>query len=102
MRQTLGSFARPLALAGLCIAGVTTACRGRTPVVPPAITFSTVPPAGEGGSDRMAVIAGRVTGARPGRRLVLFAKSGVWWVQPLASEPFTSVGADGAWKTTTR
>jgi hypothetical protein len=101
MRLTLSSFARPLALAGLCVAGVPAACRERTAIVPPAITFSTIPPSGEGGSDRTAIIAGHVTGARPGQRLVLFAKSGVWWVQPLAAEPFTAVAADGAWKTTT-
>lgn len=101
MRSTPSSSSRLLALAGLCIAAALTACRARTPIIPPAITFSAVPPAGEGGSDRMAVIAGRVTGARPGQRLVLFAKSGVWWVQPFAAEPFTSLEADGTWKTTT-
>jgi hypothetical protein len=101
MHLTLSSLSRPLALAGLCVAALSGACRERTPEVRPAITFSTIPPAGEGGSDRMAVIAGRVTGARPGQRLVLFAKSGVWWVQPMAAEPFTTVGADGSWKTTT-
>ena len=46
----------------------------------------------------MAAIAGRVTGARPGQRIVLFARSGVWWVQPLTSDPFTSVESDSTWK----
>lgn len=46
-------------------------------------------------------IAGRVTGARPGQRLVLFARSGVWWVQPLVAEPFTSIQPDSTWKTNT-
>jgi len=101
MPLTLRSLVRPMALAGVCLAGVTTACHEAPAQVPPSITFQTIPPSQEGGSDRMAVIAGRVTGARPGQRLVLFAKSGVWWVQPLAAEPFTSLGADGSWKTTT-
>jgi len=46
----------------------------------------------------MVPIAGRVTGARPGQRIVLFARSGVWWVQPLTSDPFTTVAADATWK----
>jgi hypothetical protein len=32
---------------------------------------------------------------------VLFAKAGVWWVQPLAANPFTEVAADGTWKNST-
>lgn len=65
----------------------------------PAIEFTTIPEATEGGSDKVALISGRVTGARPGQRLVIFAKSGVWWVQPLVAEPFTSIQANGTWQT---
>lgn len=46
----------------------------------------------------MAAIAGRVTGARPGQRIVLFSRSGPWWVQPLTAEPFTSIEPDSTWK----
>src|SRR5262245_16812413 len=67
----------------------------------PAIQFTTVPEAGSGGSERMVKIAGRVTGAAPGQRIVLFAKSGVWWVQPLTAEPFTVVRPDSTWENTT-
>jgi len=67
---------------------------------PPAIEFTTVPLADAGGSEKLAPIAGRVTGARPGQQLVLFAKSGVWWVQPLTVQPFTGIDAGGAWKNT--
>jgi hypothetical protein len=58
----------------------------------------------------MEAIEGRVTGAQPGQRIVLFARSGKWWVQPFASQPFTTIergaagkGAnDGAtWKSST-
>ena len=65
------------------------------------IQFTTVPEAGSGGSERMVRIAGRVTGAAPGQRIVLFAKSGVWWVQPLTAEPFTLVRPDSTWENTT-
>jgi hypothetical protein len=55
----------------------------------PSIEFTLLPPAGQGSADLLDTIGGRVTGARPGQRIVLFARSGVWWVQPLASRPFT-------------
>ena len=50
----------------------------------PSIEFSRIPPAGDGSPDQLATIEGRVNGARPGERIVLFARSGVWWVQPVA------------------
>lgn len=46
-------------------------------------------------------IEGRVTGARPGQRIVLFARSGFWWVQPLADQPFTAIQPDSTWKGST-
>ncbi len=67
----------------------------------PAIAFTTVPEAASGGSGRLAPIGGRVTGARPGQQIVLFARSGVWWVQPLTTSPYTAIAADSTWKNTT-
>jgi hypothetical protein len=77
------------------------ACGGRDAAVAPAIQFTAVPEAIEGGPEATATIGGRVTGGRPGQRIVLFAKSGVWWVQPLKTDPFTTVAADGTWKSET-
>src|SRR5262245_52230019 len=65
---------------------------------PPAIEFVLVPEASPGGSDRVAPISGRVTGARADQQIVLFAKSGVWWVQPLTLRPFTTIESDSTWK----
>jgi hypothetical protein len=76
-------------------------CGGPPSPRTPAIEFTSIPEASEGGPDKVVPIAGRVTGARPGQRLVLFAKSGVWWVQPLVAEPFTPLQPDSTWKTTT-
>jgi hypothetical protein len=67
----------------------------------PSIEFVTIPAAGEGGPARLVPIAGRVTGARPGQRIVLYARSGGWWVQPLANEPFTDIQPDGRWRNNT-
>jgi hypothetical protein len=49
----------------------------------------------------MAPIAGRARGARPGQRIVLYARSGPWWVQPLAEQPFTEIRADSTFENTT-
>ena len=65
------------------------------------ITFSKVPPANEGGSDKIDTIEGRVSGAQPGQQIVLFAKAAVWWVQPLANQPYTKIQADGTWSSAT-
>ncbi len=66
----------------------------------PRITFTEIPPAAAGGPVRTATIAGRVEGARPGDRIVLFAKSHVWYVQPMRHNPFTELDADGRWRST--
>jgi signal transduction histidine kinase len=93
----LGAAGRAAAVAGLLVAG----SRPSTIAAEPAIEFSRVPPAAEGGAERMAVIEGRVEGARAGQMLVLYARSGDWFVQPYANEPFTQIGADSTWSSAT-
>jgi hypothetical protein len=73
-------------------------CRALPERVEPSIEFTTVPEAGAGGSERRALITGRVKGARAGQQIVLFTKSGVWWVQPLTVQPFTPIETDSTWK----
>jgi hypothetical protein len=75
-------------------------CRNTTAKVEPSIQFTMIPPAAVGGSERVAPIAGRATGIQPGQRIVIYAKSGTWWVQPRTSRPFTTVGADSRWQNT--
>ena len=72
-------------------------CGNGTPKADPSIQFSAIPPAAVGGSDRVAPIGGRVTGARSGQRIVIYTRSGVWWVQPTTAQPFTTVELDGTW-----
>ena len=67
----------------------------------PTIEFSRVPPAAEGGTAQIATIEGRVIGARGGQRIVLYARSGDWYVQPFADEPFTAIQADSTWRSST-
>jgi hypothetical protein len=70
-------------------------------VAPPQVELTRMPEATEGGPDRTAPIAGRVKGARPGQQIVLYARSGPWWVQPLADQPFTAIRSDLSFETTT-
>lgn len=52
-------------------------------------------------SQRLETIEGRATGAHPGDKVVLYANSGVWWIQPFADRPFTEVKTDSTWSNRT-
>jgi hypothetical protein len=70
-----------------------------SPAVAPSIEFTTIPKADAGGPGVLAPVAGRVEGARPNQRIVLFTKSDEgWWVQPFRSRPFTDIDRDSTWK----
>ncbi len=47
------------------------------------------------------MIEGHVVGAHSGQQIVLYAKSGQWWVQPLVNRPFTKIQADSKWSNST-
>jgi hypothetical protein len=67
----------------------------------PSVEFTRVPPATQGGRERVDTISGRVTGAHPGEQIVIYARSGPWWVQPWPDHPFISIRADSTWSTET-
>jgi hypothetical protein len=77
---------------------VAAGCTAHREHIKPSIEFTTVPEAAPGGPYREATIAGRVTGARRGQKIVLFAKSGGWWwLQGPAKQPLTEIEADSTW-----
>jgi hypothetical protein len=84
-------------ICGLPLGGCKSSRSGAGPV----INFVKVPAAEEGGAEVLEGIAGRVSGARPGQQIVLFARSGVWWVQPYAEKPFTQIQPDSTWRAAT-
>jgi hypothetical protein len=91
-------FPRRLLAIAVCLS--LTGCHP-TPAGDPAIEITVAPAAAVGGSYRVAPIAGRVLGARPDQRIVVYAKSGsVWWVQPVVAQPFTTIAADSTWNST--
>lgn len=103
VRSTMWSVAGARRAPGLWLlllaALLTSACGANPPT--PSITFTKVPPAARGGPDVLDVIEGRVTGARPEQRLVLYARSSVWWVQPSANLPYTEIRPDSTFSAKT-
>jgi hypothetical protein len=79
------------------------ACRSPQASVQPAIVFSRLPKADDGGTESQAIIEGHVDGAHTGQQIVLFAKSGagLWWVQPFSDQPFTAIRPDLQWRNST-
>jgi len=77
----------------------TTACGGSSPA--PSITFTRIPPAAKGGPDVRDTIEGRISGARPGQRLVIYGRSSIWWVQPSPNHPFTEIRGDSTFSAQT-
>lgn len=62
------------------------------------VNFTLVPRAGAGPADE-GDIAGRATGLDSWEdyRIVLYARTDRWYVQPLVDDPFTLINADGSW-----
>src|SRR5512134_2263526 len=76
-------------------------CQCGGPARPPTIELTKIPPADPGGPDTRDVIEGRVAGAQPGQRIVLFARGQVWWVQPEARDPYTTIQPDSSFRSFT-
>jgi hypothetical protein len=76
-------------------------CNSRRARMEPSLTLTKLPPFAEGTPYQIGTIEGRVTTAQPGEKIVFYAKSGVWWIQPTALQPFTKIQLDGSWKNET-
>jgi len=87
---------------GVAVSVLAAACDTPRMSGTPSIEFTRVPKAGAGGPlSQVSTIEGRVTGAQPGQRIVLFAKSGAWWIQPFRDQPFTTIRDDSSWGNST-
>src|SRR5215472_5592780 len=89
----------PLAFVVACL--VCDGCRSRSKMREPEIEFTAIPEAREGGPEATTKIAGRVKGALRDDKIVLFAKSGQWWIQPRTDYPFTPIERDATWQNST-
>jgi len=86
---------------GLVPAVLCLACRREQSSNAPKITFTRIPQADPAGSARNDIIEGLVAGGSPGQKIVLYAKSGKWWVQPLVDQPLTVVRPNSKWTNAT-
>jgi signal transduction histidine kinase len=69
--------------------------------VQPSIEITTVPPAEKGGGRELDQIKGYVKGASSEQKIVLYARSGDWYVQPFADQPLTKIQPDSTWSNQT-
>jgi hypothetical protein len=76
-------------------------CHSQKSSAGPSIEFTHIPPAAQGGRERVDTISGRVRNARPKQQIVVYAHSGQWWVQPWPEHPFIAIKADSTWSTET-
>ena len=86
-RDFLATYGRALLFSALVLCG----CDRHPAEHAQSIQFTRVPQAVPGGSDDNDIIEGRTVGALPGQQLVLYAKSGNWWIQPLANRRLTRI-----------
>ena len=98
-KRAIAVLAESVLSLALCVA--LDGCHWRQANSAPSIEFSKIPPAAQGGRERVDRIAGRVINARKGQQIVIYARSGPWWVQPWPDQPFIPVRADSTWSTET-
>lgn len=67
----------------------------------PSIEFTLIPIAEAGGTTRLEMIEGRVFNARADQQIVLYTRSGSWYVQPFIEQPLTKIEADSSWRNST-
>src|SRR5271154_2206429 len=97
LRLLVPVFLQRSLLLVFCIA--LTSCQSHKANSGPSIEFTQIPPAAQGGRERVDTISGRVRNARPKQQIVIYAHSGPWWVQPLPDHPFIPIKADSTWST---
>jgi len=76
-------------------------CGVKQPTNKPSIEVTRIPDAEVGGGPALQTINGRVRGARAEARVVLFARSGEWYVQPFIDQPYTKIQDDFTWSNST-
>jgi hypothetical protein len=99
LRLLVPIFLQLSLLRAFCIA--LNSCQSHKPNSGLSIEFTHIPPAAQGGRERVDTISGRVRNARPKQQIVIYAHSGQWWVQPWPDHPFIPIKADSTWSTET-
>src|SRR5271154_1572180 len=108
MVSRLHILARTATLSALLASFVLTGCHSSSNMSAPALAFSKVPAADQESpyktditehDYKTDIVDGRVIGARPGQRIVLYAKTdGRWGLCRQSGQPSTNIETDGRWK----
>jgi hypothetical protein len=98
--EGLGKVGRRLIL-GTVPAMLFQSCRSGQTAGRPSIVFTRIPQSDPDGAARNDIIEGRAVGAVAGQKIVLYAKSGKWWVQPLVDQPVTELRQNLTWTNAT-
>ncbi len=67
----------------------------------PSVEFTKIPMAEIGGTVRIESVEGIVKNSCSDCRIVIYTKSGEWYVQPFFDKPFTEIQPDGKWSNIT-
>jgi len=103
-RTVLAAASRTLVeqtLIFFCFLTLLGGCRSSQDSAKPSVELTKIPPAAQGGRERVDTISGRVTGARSDQKIVVYARSGPWWVQPWPEQALIPIQADSTWTTPT-
>lgn len=98
-RPIIAPLLKGLVFLASCVA--LCSCHSQPQNASPSIEFTKIPPAFQGGRERVDSIAGRVHGARPGQSIVVYTRSGPWWVQPWPDQALIPIQSDSTWSTST-
>ena len=99
MRRVSRTLCCHFTIAILCM--LLSSCNSQRLQRKPSLEIMRVPMADPGGAEKLDYIEGRSSNTGPGQQIVLYAHSGVWWLQPFADQPFTKIQPDSTWKNST-
>src|ERR1700688_637887 len=108
MVSRLHIVARTATFPVLLVYFVLTGCHSSSKISAPTVAFSKVPAAEQESPYKTDIterdyktdtIEGRAAGARPGQRIVLYAKTdGRWGLWRQSGQPFANIETDGRWR----
>jgi hypothetical protein len=85
----------------IALCTLSSGCGTRIETARPSVAFTRIPPAESTRTDKLDIVQGRVNGARPGQKIVLYTKTQAWWIQPLSNHAFTEIQPDSTWVNST-
>ena len=75
---------------------------GANTLMAPSVRIIVVPRRGKGGDEDTATIGGTASGVDFSKhKVVVYARTDKWYVQPLITQPYTNIADDGKWETDT-